>query len=84
MNYDLYKRIIKRDFIAIDEIETLEQAKEIIKMMVGNVHLNVAYNQFIKYNSNNESVFQFESNEMIENLKRYTNNINYNADIDID
>jgi adenine C2-methylase RlmN of 23S rRNA A2503 and tRNA A37 len=85
MNYGLYKRIMKHDQKAIDEIETLEQAKEIIKMMTGNVYLNgEIYNQFIKYNPNNEGVFQFESKEMIENLKRYTNNRNYNADIDID
>ena len=33
--YSLYKRIMKRDPKAIDEIETLEEAKEIIKMLVG-------------------------------------------------
>ena len=35
MRYDLYKRIMKRDPKAIDEIETLDEAKEIIKMLVG-------------------------------------------------
>lgn len=32
--YGLYKKIAKRDPKAIDEIETLEEAKEIIKMPV--------------------------------------------------
>ncbi len=38
--YGLYKRIMKRDPKAIDDIKTLEEAKEIIKMVTGNVHLN--------------------------------------------
>lgn len=38
--YGLYKRIMKRDPKAIDEIETLEEAKEILKMVTGNVYLN--------------------------------------------
>lgn len=38
--YKLYKRIMKRDPKAIDEIETLEDAKDIIKMMTGNVYLH--------------------------------------------
>lgn len=38
--YKLYKRIMKHDPKAIDEIESLEEAKEIIKMMVGNVYLH--------------------------------------------
>lgn len=43
--YGLYKRIMKRDPRAIDEIETLEEAKEIIKMITGNVYLHgVTYN----------------------------------------
>lgn len=33
--YGLYKRIMKHDSKAIDEIETLEEAKEIIRMLVG-------------------------------------------------
>lgn len=32
----LYKRIMKNDISAIDDIETLEEAKEIIKMMACN------------------------------------------------
>ena len=39
-NYGLYKRIMKRDPKAIDEIETLDDAKEILKMITGNVYLN--------------------------------------------
>ena len=34
--YGLYKRIMKHNPKAIDEIETLEEAKEIIKMIVFN------------------------------------------------
>ncbi len=37
---ELYKRIMKHDIRAIEEIETLEEAKEIIKMMANNVFLN--------------------------------------------
>ena len=33
--YGLYKRIMKRDPKAIDDIESLEEAKDIIKMFVG-------------------------------------------------
>lgn len=60
--YSLYKRIMKRDPKAIDEIETLTQAKEIIKMMTGNVYLNgEAYNQLYRE-------FQFGTSEMKEQL----------------
>lgn len=38
--YGLYKRIMKHDPKAIDEIESLEEAKEIIKMITGNIYLN--------------------------------------------
>lgn len=34
--YELHKKIMKYDLKAIDEIETLDQAKEIIKMIVCN------------------------------------------------
>ena len=34
--YELYKRILKHDMKAIEEIETLEEAKEIIKIIVFN------------------------------------------------
>lgn len=32
--YELYKRIMKHDMKAVDEIESLGQAKDIIKMMI--------------------------------------------------
>lgn len=38
--YGLYKRIMKHDPKVIEEIGTLEGAKEIIKMITGNVYLN--------------------------------------------
>lgn len=37
MNYDLYKRIMKHDPKAVDDIQTLDEAKEIIKMLVSRV-----------------------------------------------
>lgn len=46
--YGLYKRIMKRDQKAIDEIETLEEAKEIIKMITGNVYLNGEIYQMVQ------------------------------------
>ena len=46
--YGLYKRIMKRDPKAIDEIETLDEAKEMLKMMAGNIFLNgKVYNDLI-------------------------------------
>lgn len=42
--YSLYKRVMKRDPKVIDEIESLEEAKEIIGMMLGNHYMhNTAY-----------------------------------------
>ena len=38
--YGLYKRIMKHDQKAVDDIQTLDEAKEIIKMITGNVYLN--------------------------------------------
>lgn len=49
--YGLYKRIMKQDPGAIDEIKTLEEAKDIIKMMAGNVYLNGEIYQTIKESS---------------------------------
>lgn len=34
--YELHKRIMKNDPKAIDEIETLEEAKKILKMIMSN------------------------------------------------
>jgi len=58
--YGLYKRIMKHDPKAIDEIESLEEAKEIIKMITGSIYLN-------------GGVYQIESGEMVEKLKDYKN-----------
>lgn len=67
-NYGLYKRIMKRDPFAIDEIKTLEQAKEIIKMMTGNVYLGgKVYNDLFP---------KFE--------EKFVNNRCESADVDID
>ena len=46
--FKLYKRIMKHDPKAIDEIENLEEAKEIIKMMIGNVYLHEEIYQMFK------------------------------------
>lgn len=56
--YSLYKRVMKRDINAIADIHTLEEAREIISMMSGNVYLN-------------GELFQFENDEMKEKLKNY-------------
>ena len=48
--YDLYKRIMKNDVKAVDEIETLEDAKKIIKMIVSDLVLFILeYKQMKKY-----------------------------------
>ena len=38
--YQKYKQIMKRKLNAVDEIKTLEEAKEIINLMTGNTYLN--------------------------------------------
>ena len=38
--YKLYKQIMKNKPNAIDNIKTLDEAKEIIKLITGNVYLN--------------------------------------------
>lgn len=48
--YELYKRLMKYDIKAFDEIETLEEAKEIIKMMVSSQYLHNQAYQMIKDN----------------------------------
>jgi hypothetical protein len=50
---------MKRDPKAIDEIETLEEAKEIISMITGNVYLH-------------SEVYQLNS-KIVEQLKKQTN-----------
>lgn len=47
--YGLYKRIMKRDIKAIDEIESLDEAKEILKMVMGNTYLNGETYNFDKF-----------------------------------
>ena len=55
--YCVYKRIIKHDPKAIDEIESLDDAKEIIKMMAGNVYLNgIIYHLQEEYIKKGESL----------------------------
>lgn len=46
--YGLYKRIMRKDPKAIDEIKTLEEAKEIIKMMTSNVYLHEKIYQMVE------------------------------------
>lgn len=59
--YGLYKRIMKRDPKAIDEIETLEEAKEIINMMIGNVYLSgkLIYQTAQEFMQNNLGTMNF-------------------------
>lgn len=55
--YNLYKRFMKHDIKAIDEIESLEEAKEILQMMSGNVYLNgKVYNMIDNILNRKESV----------------------------
>ena len=46
--YNLYKRIMKHDPKAVDDIQTLDDAKEIIKMITGNVYLNGEIYEILK------------------------------------
>ena len=46
--YGLYKRIMKHDPKAVDDIQTLDDAKEIIKMITGNVYLNGEIYEILK------------------------------------
>lgn len=46
--YDLYKRIMKHDSKAVDDIQTLDEAKGIIKMITGNVYLNGKIYEMLK------------------------------------
>lgn len=47
---DVYKlkRIMKFDSKAIDDIQTLDEAKEIIKMITGNVYLDGEIYEILK------------------------------------
>ena len=51
-NYELYKRIMKHDSEAIDEINSLEEATEIIKLLSSTMHL-IYLNGTIHIFSNN-------------------------------
>lgn len=51
-NYELYKRIMKHDSEAIDEINSLEEAKEIIELLSSTMHL-IYFNGTIHNFSNN-------------------------------
>ena len=46
--YGLYKRIMKHDPKVVDDIQTLDEAKEIIKMITGNVYLNGEIYEILK------------------------------------
>lgn len=50
--YGIYKRVMKRDITAIGDIHTLEEAREIISMMSGNVYLNGELYDVQKFLSN--------------------------------
>ena len=46
--YGLYKRIMKHEPKAVDNIQTLDEAKEIIKMITGNVYLKGEIYEILK------------------------------------
>jgi hypothetical protein len=54
-NYKLYKRLMKHDIKAIDKINSLEQAKEIIKLLLGS-------EQGIKHNG----LYPFDLDKTVE------------------
>ena len=45
---ELYKYIMKHDLKVVDDIQTLDEAKEIIKMITGNVYLNGEIYEILK------------------------------------
>lgn len=82
--FGLYKRIMKRDPKVIDEIENLEEAKEIISMIMGNQCLNATglhideklMEEFKSYIDNNPQIFvnNFVGDESA-NLHKYNDDI---------
>ena len=52
--YDLHKRIMKYDSKAIDEIDSLEDAKKIIAMIVSNLHSHKTVIDYLNKNINNK------------------------------
>ena len=73
--YGFYKRIVKRDTKAIDEIESLEQAKEIIKMLVGSTQ-GIKVDNGLYPMDFNETVEVVAENSHRENGNKYRKNIN--------
>lgn len=79
--YKLYKRIMKRDPKAINEIETLEEAKEVLSMIIGNQYLNETglridekiMEEFKQYIDSNHQIF-VSKNENI-NVYKYNDDI---------
>lgn len=46
--YSLYKRIMKNDQKVVNDIQTLDEAKEIIKMITDNFYLNGEIYEILK------------------------------------
>ena len=79
--HELYKRIMKYDSNAIDDIETLGQAKEIIKMFLSNIIVCqynpldfISINKFIVLNGEENIVVDKNNNDnFIDDLKNAVN-----------
>ena len=74
---ELYKRIMKYDSNAIDDIETLSQAKEIIKTILNNIIVGqynpldfISINKFIVLNGEENIIVDKKNNDnFIDDLK---------------
>ncbi|MFR7492995.1 MAG: hypothetical protein ACLUXK_13470 [[Ruminococcus] torques] len=70
--YELYKQIIKHDMKAVDEIESLEQAKDIIKMILqtdtNNARITIKKRQIIALQECSFCMIE-ESNGKVECVK---------------
>lgn len=78
---ELYKRIMKYDSNAIDDIETLSQAKEIIKTILNNIIVGqynpldfISINKFIVLNGEENIIVDKKNNDnFIDDLKNAVN-----------
>lgn len=79
--YGLYKRVMKRDPNILNEIETLEEAKEVISMIMGNQYLNGTgfcideklMEEFKQYIGSNPQIFFYRDDNLV--LHKYNDDI---------
>lgn len=68
--YDLHKRIMKYDSKAIDEIDSLEDAKKIIAMIVSNLHSHKTVIDYLNKNINNKITINEYNNKYLPEIDR--------------